>query len=528
MKKKRSTAFLTGILSLLIVGLAAVPVLAEEEEHHFVLSETVEATCSKGGYEVWTCSDEGCGISEKRNETPALGHLLSETPDADTYVPVSCEKDGFAAYSCQREGCSYKKVTYSARLGHKFSKTPSRVVEPTCTEDGQLIYTCSRCGQEKVSAGESATGHSLVEAGYCSLTGKELLICENCGYEEEKESEDVSSPATHDPGTSGGESHIYTETSRKAPSCGEDGYIEYTCDFCGQTRRETIKKQTDHVFEDVYEAPTYTKEGKEGRICSLCGKEEVETLAKLEKTSLSEADISLDDVIYTGQAQKPLVTVKVNGKKISDSCYSVSYKNNVNVGTATVTLKAKSGNVPVSGETTKTFKILPGTTSIASLTNTSTGIRITWKQVTEAQGYKIYRNGLLIATISRASATAYTDNAASVNGKTYRYQVAPFASVGDAELSKASSIRFLKTSAITSAVSSASGKLSLSWTKNAKADGYQVKVTIGSEEKTVTVKGASSLSKVIKSLKSGKTCSVSVRAFVKDGSSLSYSAWSVS
>ena len=71
---------------------------------------------------------------------------------------------------------------------------------------------------------------------------------------------------------------------------------------------------------------------------------------------LSSASIAdLPDKLYTGKAIKPAVRVKFEGKTLkADKDYTVTYKNNTKVGTATVTITGK-GNF--SGTVTKTFNI---------------------------------------------------------------------------------------------------------------------------------------------------------------------------
>jgi hypothetical protein len=66
-------------------------------------------------------------------------------------------------------------------------------------------------------------------------------------------------------------------------------------------------------------------------------------------------------VVYTGKAQKPTVTVKVNGVTVPSSQYTVSYSNNTKVGTAKVTIKATSKATYISGSVTKTFTITKAT-----------------------------------------------------------------------------------------------------------------------------------------------------------------------
>lgn len=74
-------------------------------------------------------------------------------------------------------------------------------------------------------------------------------------------------------------------------------------------------------------------------------------------TTLKNSDVKINTVSYTydGKAKKPEVTVTSDNKKlVKDSDYTVSYKNNVNAGTATVTVTGKGD---YTGTVTKTFKI---------------------------------------------------------------------------------------------------------------------------------------------------------------------------
>lgn len=73
---------------------------------------------------------------------------------------------------------------------------------------------------------------------------------------------------------------------------------------------------------------------------------------------LTHADISIGDIAdmtYNGSEQKPDVTVKDGDKTLElDKDYTVAYSNNVNVGTATVTITGIDG---YTGTVTKTFTV---------------------------------------------------------------------------------------------------------------------------------------------------------------------------
>ncbi len=78
---------------------------------------------------------------------------------------------------------------------------------------------------------------------------------------------------------------------------------------------------------------------------------------------VSSPTITLSETSYTydGNAKEPTVTVKDGETTISSSEYTVSYSNNTNVGSATVTITDKDGgNYIVSGSTTFTISAADG------------------------------------------------------------------------------------------------------------------------------------------------------------------------
>lgn len=93
-------------------------------------------------------------------------------------------------------------------------------------------------------------------------------------------------------------------------------------------------------------------------------------------------------ITYNGAAKKPAITVKdPAGKIISSKYYTVTWKNNKNVGTAsaTVTLKGK-----YAGTITKTFKIVPKATALSGVSALSKGFKVNWKaQTAQTTGYQV-------------------------------------------------------------------------------------------------------------------------------------------
>ena len=107
------------------------------------------------------------------------------------------------------------------------------------------------------------------------------------------------------------------------------------------------------------------------------------------KISIAKATVTgITDKEYTGKPISQIPVVKIGKTALkSGTNYSVSYKNNTNIGTATVTISGK-GNY--TGTLKKTFKIIPKSTTVSKLTGAKKKITIKWKKQTkQTTGYQI-------------------------------------------------------------------------------------------------------------------------------------------
>ena len=120
--------------------------------------EPKSATCEAEGLKsVGTC--EVCGeeysYNDEANKLPALGHEYADTYTEDR--PATCTESGEESKHCTREGCdSRTDVKELSALGHDFVSKVTK--KATCTTDGALTYTCSRCNETKTET-IKATGH---------------------------------------------------------------------------------------------------------------------------------------------------------------------------------------------------------------------------------------------------------------------------------------------------------------------------------------------------------------------------------
>lgn len=79
----------------------------------------------------------------------------------------------------------------------------------------------------------------------------------------------------------------------------------------------------------------------------------------IEKRELADCDISdIEAVTYDGTAHKPAVTVKIGNVTLNAEDYTIDYSDNINAGTATITITGKNN---CTGSVTKTFVINPKT-----------------------------------------------------------------------------------------------------------------------------------------------------------------------
>lgn len=122
-------------------------------------ADTVEAkaaTCTEDGWkEVGVC--EVCGehysYPTDENKLPATGHTWSEDYVVDK--EATCSEAGEKSKHCTV--CDAKEdVQEIPALGHDFVSKVTK--KATCTADGTLTYTCSRCNETKTET-IKATGH---------------------------------------------------------------------------------------------------------------------------------------------------------------------------------------------------------------------------------------------------------------------------------------------------------------------------------------------------------------------------------
>ncbi len=127
-----------------------------------------DATCLVHGHDVGTC--DVCGADVKRERTELLPHSVPF--DGSVETSSSCTESADRTGVCVFCG---ETVTVSdpdaPALGHSYGSYHT-VVEPTCTESGLALSTCSRCGSY-ITKRIPALGHNVVDD-----------VCTRCGTTE--------------------------------------------------------------------------------------------------------------------------------------------------------------------------------------------------------------------------------------------------------------------------------------------------------------------------------------------------------
>jgi len=250
-----------------------------------------------------------------------------------------------------------------------------------------------------------------------------------------------------------------------------------------------------------------------------------------EKINLSSAVITVADQTYTGKALTPSITVVLNGAVLPASAYTVTYSNNVNVGTATVTITGKGNYV---GSTSATFAIKaaakpvtptvtkPGKVkgiSVKSVKTTSATLK--WKKVSGASGYMVYQKNpstgktKLVKTVSSKTVSYKATKLKSATKYTYTIYAYKLSGKTKVKGSGTAYTFVTKPGAVkkTKAVSRKTKTCVVSWKKTKGADGYEVYMATSKKGKYKKIGQTKKLTLTKKKLKKGKTCYFKVRAY---------------
>lgn len=235
--------------------------------HTYVIS-VAEATCATGGHITYACNH--CANTYVAHEEGPLGHDLMEMEGQE---PTETQAGVTRHWVCRRCGKLFSDENGNVETtadqlirpatGHTFT---SRTVEPTCTEPGYTLSTCSTCGFVEKSGDMAPLGHDLehvpAKAPTCQEGGnKAHWKCRRCG--QIIGDQDVELPRGD---------HKYVDAVTDA-TCTEGGYTEHVCSVCGDAFRDSETAATGHSLVLVERVePTADEPGSIRHYrCERCG-----------------------------------------------------------------------------------------------------------------------------------------------------------------------------------------------------------------------------------------------------------------
>ena len=533
--------------------------------------ETItESTCTTKGFITYTCTD--CGDSYKGKETDLAPHkwdkgtvtkqatylskgtIEYKCADCDAKYTEEIPMLGQTALSDCTVTLSYHKTAYDGK-----EKTPKITVKNSNGIVSEEDYTVTYA--DNVNAG-NAKVIITAKTGDVSIKGTVEK-----GFTIAKAKQSVSAASTDE------QIHVKASTEIQADGIGDISLKTSTPDLVdinettvtgkkaglalikvtvsGDANHEeastmvAVGVNENHVIEQMIENQKTLENGDveydEVQRCTLCKEEISRTTRTLKNIKSCEVKLSAFTYVYDGKEVKPEVTVLLEDTTLSEGTdYRLEYQDNNRVGEASVSV---TGIGNYTDTKTVSFQIVEkpkqptapvieklDTVNITSIANAKKGIKLTWNRVSGAQGYIIYRaygkgGYKAIKTVTNGATAAYTDTGATTNGGKYTYAVCAYkGSIKGAYVGKM--YYYLKQNRISSVKNNASKKATVKWTRNTKANGYQVNYKTGKKQKTITVKSNKTLNKVLKSLKKKATYSVKVRSYKKVSGVTYYSEWS--
>ena len=244
-----------------------------EHTYEFEYVYSKPFTCTEDGVADVTITCAFCDFEETLEDVTILAHHVKgeETQNVNV-VEATCTEAGQYVILpvCENCGKAFNDgtapiITIDA-LGHDPVRTVTK--EVTCTEDGTVEYTCSRCNavldpedeDENIFVLAVATcTNATAEHKTCGSTNVYLdeegnYVCEDCtaaaqaeadaaAKEADPESEgaDPVDPVTFDPEVLEAVGHNYVQSGIEYPEeCTEPGAVVSKCSNCGDITREEI------------------------------------------------------------------------------------------------------------------------------------------------------------------------------------------------------------------------------------------------------------------------------------------------
>lgn len=527
-----------------------------------ITSETVEPTCTKAGNTVYTATAAFDGKTYTDQNTVAL--------DAKGHTPGTAVEEKGVEASCEAEG-SYDEVVYCTTCGAELSRTAHTIpatghnyvvnkwIWNKDYSSATAFFVCQNAASHSESLEATITAETTTPT--CTVDGKTIYTAavtfEGKQYTDTKE---TSIAAAHQPGTP-------VEENRKNPTCEATGSYDVViyCSVCGEelsrTTQEIPVKGHDYelsewTWNDDYSSASALFICKNDAthvttIDAVISSKVVETrtirttnytakvilngitytstecMAELllpELISISSATIDIPEQTYTGKLLTPKPEVRLNDEELRyGEDYSVYYSNNLDAGTATITI---IGEGDYTGKATRSFTIAPKKVNPAVTLSTTA---YTYDGKIKKPSVSVKADGI------KLTSSDYSVEYASGLKNVGKYKVTVTLK-GNYTGSK--SVYFkINPKGTTLATSPAVSKaITVKWKKqstkmaSSRITGYQIQLATDSKftknKKTVTVSGYSKTSKKITKLKGKTKYYIRIRTYKTVSGTKYYSPWS--
>ena len=325
-----------------------------ECEHKWVDGEVkTEPTCSTEGVRELVC-EYGCGATDTATiEIDADAHAWDE---GVVTKAATCSAEGVKTFTCQNND----------------AHTDTKPV---------VIHADAHAWDEGV----------VTKAATCSAEGVKTFTCQNNDAHTNTEVINVD-PA----------GHKMTKTDAKAPTCTEDGNIEYyTCSVCNKIYEdekgskdaisavETIVDSIGHNFGE-YVTTTKAGFGTEGEKTAACTNENCQAADTLAIAAVAVPAIK--DQTFNNKKKTPKVTVVDTEGNAVEAKPTFANKTRKSVGKYKVTVELTGADYE--GSKDIYFKINPAGKSISKLSKGKKSFTVKWKKASttyrkQMTGYQI-------------------------------------------------------------------------------------------------------------------------------------------
>ena len=387
--------------------------------------QTKAPTCTEKGMETRTCTR--CNASETRDIT-SLGHAIVR----HAAKAATCTEKGWAAYdTCSR--CDYSTYKEIAATGHHHNAV---VTAPTCTAKGYTTHTCA-CGDSYKDSYTNALGHSYAN-------GK----CTRCGAADHNYKPAPKAPALK----------ITTVSGKPKISWNAvDGAVKYwvyrstdgkNFKYYDRTNNTSYTNKSTEIGTTYYYKVKAVNANNAASDYSVSKGIRCKPAAPTVSIYRTNGKPKLSWKAVSG-AKKYWIYRSTDGKnfKYFDSTTKTSYTNSGAASGTKYYYRVKAvavvngKNVTSANSSTKSLMTTLAKPSV-SITTSNGKPKVTWKAVTGADKYYIYRStdGKTFSYWDSTTKTSYINSGAKKNTKYYYKVKAVCASNSNANSAQSSTV----------------------------------------------------------------------------------------